>query len=408
MRYLYLLFCLHTYIIYAQPSLQNPASRATILVIGLETPQLYSNVYYVDELAYLNSTTVKNIIPLYNRQMDSVLSALSVEKYRFVFVDSAEASLVHQRSNYVDWKNEYGEYYVALDADSVQDRLFQGLMQKHNATYLLTLNYYDIYRSSPPDYFISPLKTRHRIHYELFTHNLTLASAGQIALVSENSKATEMKEEYQEFAGELIQRLTIFEEATSPTDARRRYFALRDRYIKNAWGGGFSLGWGAPYGWFGIELDRYIGQKWDINFGIGYAPSGFKAGLGVRYYLLNYGIKFKPYFGVNYAWASGMELTMGAERDSNGPIVNEHEVTTFKIPSDHAIHLKTGFRWLFGRKALLMGVGYSIPFNGYNAQFVTSGSAVDRNTFIRRERWANSLTVGGPEVSLAYIIYFNR
>ncbi len=80
MRYLYLLFCLHTYIIYAQPSLQNPASRATILVIGLETPQLYSNVYYVDELAYLNSTTVKNIIPLYNRQMDSVLSALSAEK----------------------------------------------------------------------------------------------------------------------------------------------------------------------------------------------------------------------------------------------------------------------------------------------------------------------------------------
>lgn len=408
MRYLYLLCYLHTFIAYAQPSLPNSTNQSTILVVGLNKSQFYSNVYFIDELAFMNTTPVENTVPLYNQQIASALSGFSSDNYRFVFADSTEVARVHGRSNYADWRNEYKEPYIALDADSLQDKVFQELMQKYNAAYLLTLNYYEIYRSSPPDYYISPLKTKHRIHFEVFTRDMTIASAGQIVLNSENSKAAEMKEAYEEFAREVVLRLTIFEEATSPADAKRRYFALRNRNLKNAWGAGFSSGLDAPYGWAGVELDRYIGNKWDINFGIGYAPGGFKAGLGVRYYLLNYGITFNPFFGVNYAWASGMTLDMGADKDEAGNFTNENEVTSFKIPSDQAVHLKTGFRWLFNGKALLLGVGYSIPFNGYRAQLIGSGSEVSAKLFNRRQRWADLVTVGGAEVGLTYIIYFNR
>jgi hypothetical protein len=65
---------------------------------------------------------------------------------------------------------------------------------------------------------------------------------------------------------------------------------------------------------------------------------------------------------------------MGGEKDDSGNQLYPEEVSTFKIPSDQAVHLKTGFRWLKNNKAWLVSVGYGIPFNGYKAEVISSGS----------------------------------
>jgi hypothetical protein len=236
-----------------------------------------------------------------------------------------------------------------------------------------------------------------------------VASAGQLVFTTTNSRAKALKSKYSDLATQLADRLKIYEGNYAPAIAEKKYMSLKEQLITNAWGAGLSVGWGSAYGWVSTELTRYLGNRWDINAGIGFGPSGFKAGAGLRYYLLKYGGRYKPFFGINYAWASGIkEFDMGGEKDDSGNQLYPEEVSTFKIPSDQAVHLKTGFRWLKNNKAWLVSVGYGIPFNGYKAEVISSGSDVSVDTFNKRKKWANLFTVGGVDVGITYIIYFSR
>jgi hypothetical protein len=390
----------------AQLNLPNESAKTTILVLGLHPNQFYSNVYYLDELGKLNDTSRASAIDLYNRTLVSALAAYPSDKYHFVRPDSAEAARIHAKSMYVDWQNEYKEPYIALDADSVQDLAMKNLMRKYGASYLLSLNYYLIYRNSPPAYYSPVIRTRHQIHYELFTTDMGIASAGQIVLVSENSRADFMRQRYSEFAEVLLDRLQIVEGNYTTEQARKRYLLLKERLIKNKWATGFSIGWGMPYGWFGTELVRNLGSRWDVNAGIGMGPSGFKAGTGTRYYLLAYGTRFKPFFSAHYAWGSGMTIRMGGEKDESGNLINEESTTQFRIPSNQAVHLKTGFRWLRLNKALMLSGGYAIPFKPARAEMIWNGKDVPANVFNRRRKWADMFTIGGLDIGFTYIIYF--
>jgi hypothetical protein len=408
MRYKYLglyIALLLTYTIQAQTPATAPKR---ILVLGLKTSQFNSNVYYINELAFLNDTAQSKVIDLYNQTLLQTLTEYPSTQYQFILPTSIEIAAIQRRSNYVEWKNEYKEPYLALDADSVQDVQFAQLIGIYSADYVLNLNYYNIFRNSPPAFYSSTIKTRHIIDYELFNSQLGIASAGQITLISTNSKATAMKPKYTDFAAQLIERLQIVEGNFPTAVAEKKYLRLRERIIKDAWGAGFSLGWGNTYGWFSTQLLRNIGTQWDINGGIGFGPSGFKAGAGVRYFLLNYGRKYKPFFEVNYAWASGMKIDMGGEKDDSGTQLYPDRVSTFRIPSDQAIHLKTGFRWLKNSKAWMLHVGYAMPFKGDKARIIAAGSDVSVETFNRRKNWADLFTVGGVDVGITYLIYFQR
>lgn len=395
-------------LVQAQPSDRQQGSAARILVLGLKPSQFNSNVYYINELAFLNDTSQTEVINLYNQTFLQTLAAYSPGSYQFVLPTQAEEAAIHSRSSYIEWTNEYKEPYLALDADSVQDVLFKDLIGKYQADYILNLNYYNIYRSSPPAFFSETIKTRHIVDYEVFDAQLAIASAGQIIMISNNSRASAMKSKYTDFATQLIERLEIFAGKFPVAVAEKKYMRLRERAIKNTWGAGFSLAWGGTYGWFSTQLVRNIGTQWDVNGGIGFGPSGFKAGTGVRYFLLNYGRRYKPFFEVNYAWASGMKIEMGGEKDQTGAQLYPEQVSTFKIPSDQALHLKTGFRWLRNNKAWMVHVGYAVPLKGERVRIIAPGDDVSTETFNRRKNWADLLTVGGVDVGITYIVYFQR
>lgn len=410
-KYIYWLILLCLYLsastASAQPDAQSDPAKTTILVIGLQPTQFYSNLYYVDELARLNDTSSAKATELYSNTLLSVLTTYNSDKYQFVIADSTEVAPIHTRSTYVDWQNEYKEPYIALDADSVQDLAMKTLMQKYGADYLLSLNYYLIYRNNPPAYYNPVIRARHQIHYELFSSNMTIASAGQILLTSSDSRAQAMRPVYPQFAEVLLARLDIWKGNYTTQQSRQKYLLLRERLIKNRWGGGFSAGWGMPYSWFGVELMRNFGNRWDVNGGIGFGPSGFKAGGGIRYYLLEYGTKFKPFFSAHYAWGSGMTIRMGGENDESGNLINEEFTTQFHIPSNHAVHLKTGFRWLRNNKALMISTGYGVPFKtNQQPEILFNGNDVPADVFSRRRKWAGLFVIGGLDVGITYIIYF--
>jgi hypothetical protein len=235
---------------------------------------------------------------------------------------------------------------------------------------------------------------------------MAIASAGQVLLASENSRADFMRQKYQEFAEVLLSRLQIAESSYTTEQSLKQYLLLRERLIRKKWGGGFSAGWGMPYSWFGAELVRNLGSRWDINVGMGFGPSGFKAGTGIRYYLLEYGTRFKPFFSAHYAWASGMTIRMGGEKDESGNLINEEATTQFRIPANHAVHLKTGFRWLRLNKAFMISAGYGLPFKPLRSEVIWNGNDVPSDVLNRRRNWADLFSVGGLDVGITYIIYF--
>jgi hypothetical protein len=393
----------------AQTTTGTPAAEpapATVLVVGFPLSQFYSNVFYIDEIAYVNDTTVRNVIPLYNQAFKTALASYPAGRYRFVAADTAQAAHLHEVSTYVDWRNEFNEPYTALGSDSLLDLRMQALMEYYQADYLLSINFYEITRGSSPNYLSPQIRTQHIIHYEVFTPDLRIASAGTIPLITRDLRAGAMRDSYREFAQELRLRMEIFEAGYTPEVARRRYFRLRDRLVENNWGGGVFAGWNSAYGWLGAELTRYIGNRVDLNAGIGVGFSGFKAGAGMRYYLLEQGHRYKPFLGVRYAWASGMQMNMGGTTDASGVQINPGDVSTFRIPSARSVHLTTGFRWLFTDRALLLGAGYGIALGGRREAIIENpGDTVTPDVLDRRRRTANLFTVGGVDVSLTYIFF---
>jgi hypothetical protein len=320
-------------------------------------------------------------------------------RYEFVAADSNAVMLVHRRSKFVDWQNVFKEQYTSMTADSVLDGQLKGVMAGYGADFILSLNFYEIASNYYPLYLTPYLKAEHRIDYEILDRNLAVVSAGRLFLTSRDIRAVAMRPGYAKFAREVADRLEIALTSPDLAAARRQLQTLRERQLANAWAGGISMGWGAPYGWFGLELVKNMGRGFDLGGGIGFGPSGFKAGAGVRAYLLNYGQQFNPFLAAHVAWASGLQFDVGGEEDESGNQLNPDDISTFKIPAGTALHLKTGFRWLGRSRALLLGVGYGVPFGRYKAE-------VTRNRSPSRRRTADLFTVGGFEAGFTYLYYF--
>ncbi len=387
----------------AQPTAAGP--KAKVLVLGLKLTQFSANAYSVGELAFVNDSTglrddnAVRVIRAYSNEVVAALTGRSDPRYEFVAADSNVVTLAHRRSEYVDWQNVFKEQYTSMTADSVLDGQLKGIMAGYGADFLLSLNFYEIASHYYPLYLTPYLKAEHRIDYEILDRNLAVVSAGRVYLTSRDIRAKSMRPGYAKFAGEVADRLEIALTSPDLASARRQLQTLRERHLSNAWAGGISMGWGAPYGWFGLELVKNMGRGLDVGGGIGFGPSGFKAGAGVRAYLLNYGQGFNPFLSAHVSWASGLQFDVGGDEDESGNQLDPDDISTFKIPAGTALHLKTGFRWLSRSRALLLGVGYGVPFGRYKAE-------VTGNRSSSRQRTADLFTPGGFEAGFTYLYYF--
>jgi hypothetical protein len=180
-------------------------------------------------------------------------------RYEFVTADSGVVMRLHNRSSYVDWQNAFKEPYTSLTADSVLDGQLRGVMTGYGADFILSLTFYEIASHYYPMYVTPYLKAEHRIDYEILDRNLGVVSAGRLYLASRDVRAASMRPQYAKFAREVADRLEIALTSPDLAAARRQLQTLRERRLSNAWAGGISMGWGAPYGWFGLELVKNRG-----------------------------------------------------------------------------------------------------------------------------------------------------
>jgi len=376
-----------------------------ILVVGFDTTQFYSNIFYLEDLAYYNNTSVDSVVEMYRGKLLQTLKYFEDKKFDFVQADSADQAIVHRSSVYLNVLNDYDEEFIGLAAnDSVREPYLIDLMEKYNAGYLLSINAYEIYREKPPQYISYNTKTKHILHYDLFNRNLNAVASGTIPLTTHANESFFMIGNYEQFANDILLRLRAYLTADENESARTRYEELKESMIKEHWGLGLSVGFGSPYGLLGIHATKYLGSNVDINFGLGYDFSGFLFGAGTRIYMLKFESDFKPFLSVNYAFATGNEFQMGGVTDEFGNQQNPEDVTTFKIFSDHAIHLGAGVRYIFDTQQVLLSVGYSFPFKDENPERLDN-NPVSRETVRSRLNFAEAMAPGGLDITLTYSFY---
>ncbi|HAA23049.1 MAG TPA: hypothetical protein DCP28_31380 [Cytophagales bacterium] len=139
-----------------------------------------------------------------------------------------------------------------------------------------------------------------------------------------------------------------------------------------------------------MEYAYRLTQKLDLTVGGGQSISGFRGGLGARFFLRDKA--FSPFIAGNLIYSSGID---GLEFDANGTIA------TYDMPSRVAGFAKVGLKLGIGKHVALMGaVGYAQPL--VNSQPVlVSGTDTDLH------RTAMEVTnLGGVELSTALQIRF--
>ena len=155
---------------------------------------------------------------------------------------------------------------------------------------------------------------------------------------------------------------------------------------------GFSSGWKAPYG-TGVDLSILINELIDANIGCGISISGAKVGIGTRFYPLREN-NFSPMLGAFLYHSKGQNLiTVFINADS----------AKYRIKPDNAIQIDAGFRYRFGKgHYLIANLGYSIPFKGEDAEYI-SGSTLDSI-----QTFANGMTIGGISVYCGVLIKLSK
>ena len=162
---------------------------------------------------------------------------------------------------------------------------------------------------------------------------------------------------------------------------------------------GIDLGWGGPYGGLGFSYAYLIGQKFDINAGVGLGVGG-KIGVGARYFLTPTR-RLSPYFGFNLSRTGRLE-NVDIVLDEGTP--NEEKAIFSQAPSGVA-HMRAGVRWQPGRVGLIGTLGYGARFTG---DPVTYASPNGQFPSQRMRNLIDIVSPGGLEISLGMSIGLGR
>jgi hypothetical protein len=375
-----------------------------VLVIGLDTLQFSSNIFYIDELAHYNNVGIYEVVKLYNKRLMDVLREFDHDQYKFVIADSADKAAVHAVSVFVDLENDYGDEFQGIAPAEGHGQVLFDLMEKHNADYVLSINAYQIYHRNPPSYVSYDIKADHIIHYDIFNRALSNIHGGNAPMTSNAVEAIFMGSHYREFARGITLWLQAHEKSLENNRPIKENFnLLRDQKYINASALGLSASFDGPYGLVGVHYSRLIGRNVDVNTGLGYDFSGFKVGFGGSYYFRDImNRRLKPLVGFNYSFASGNTFDIGGRKDDYGTQLNPDDVSTFRIYSDHTLHFQSGISYWMEYSMLSLTVGYSYPIRGRWPELVSGKESAGRMNFVR------AINPGGLGITLRYSFFINQ
>ncbi len=416
------LSCLHlTYLIFgliigvltrgqAQNTEDNSGGKHKILVINLDTSRFFSNVFYIDELAFYNEIDSAKVIEYYAFMVELGITNYQNDEVEYIFANEDDTKKVHDQSENVIMVDEKGQEFFAISGKPDSDpELLKNLMDQYNCTYVLTINFYDIYRENPPTEVYYYTRHDQILHYDLFDSTLQSVKAGKYSKASTAVEGFMLKWYYNGFAEEIRWWVLAneFKDEGATIEEKRKNVEvamLREKIeVTGKWGIGLAFGISAPYGTFGLELTHQKDEYLDYNFGIGHDVfGGFKIGTGARYYPFGFHQSVKPFLGLSYSYANGRIVTLGGQQDDFGNQLNPDDVSKHQIFSAHIVHLRGGASFILPNNGnrLTVALGYGVPLGSRRPEVVSGTPEQSRIRFV------DFMAPGGLEISLTYFIYF--
>ena len=376
--------------------------KERILLLKLDTNQFYSDVMPASELADYYSVRENEIGSLFSIYLASNILYVESDSFQYVRPKAPAYDSIRMETAYKTMGGkDRPEYLGALPLNSDQRPLKKAL-KNSKSRFFLSINLYEILATEQYNEWGDPVL--HVIHYELFTSDFELISSGRYQAETNSIYPMDMEWFFKDFALDMI----LWSKASMKGgDPVENYNTLSVELVESKYsiegedGFGLHLGFSAPYGGIGLEYLKTIGSNFDLNVGVGYDFSGFKIGFGSRYYMLGMKKPIKPFVGLNYAFASGQNITLGAIKDEDGQILNPDEVSKYKVYKDHALHLQAGFTWIYMDSFAIMPIlGYAYPFN----RTVTEKISGPDLPF--RDKMVNAMGVGGFFVGITFITFY--
>lgn len=154
-------------------------------------------------------------------------------------------------------------------------------------------------------------------------------------------------------------------------------------------------GFGAPYG-CGLDYGRRVAKNLEATVGAGYDLSGFKAGVGARYYLFwGEETRFATFFGANVGYCAGREsVTLTTHEDQ---LYFHDETAEIRINPCAVGRLRAGLYWQPGaRLGFTTALGHGLVLGADPVQYLSTAYPSDGMKAVVATRRPNSL-----ELSLA-------
>ena len=161
-------------------------------------------------------------------------------------------------------------------------------------------------------------------------------------------------------------------------------------------------GYGAPYG-CGLDYGRRVAKNLEATVGAGYDLSGFKAGVGARYYLFwGEETHFAAFFGANVAYCAGREsITLTTHEDQ---LYFHDETAQLRINPCAVGRLRAGLYWQPGKRlGITTALGHGLVLGADPVQYLSTAYPSDGMKAVVATRRPNSL-----ELSLAVSMRLGR
>jgi hypothetical protein len=391
-----------------------PLGKTRILVMPLDTMQFYSNVFYLEDLAYFNMLRTDTVIKVYTGAVTKGLREFRHNAFEYVMPTDEEVAQLHRQVAYVELDDEKGETYFGVAPTSEENAQFvMALMDKYKAEYFLSVNFYELFSRTVPGYIYATTRHRQIIHYDLFDRLLNTVHSGRYVETVSNVMINRLGYYYHNFANEPTEWILAMREglergmsAQEIVEDRTNRVQRKKYGLTHVVGVGLGLGVGTPYGAIHGEVSYHLNENVDINAGIGYDFTGVNMGVGMRYYLSGFNTRMKPFIGVAYNYIGGSTFRIGAEKDEFGNYINPNAISEYRLLSNHLLHARGGLSFVSRNFAVQPTIGYSIPFNAERYEVVYHGSQVTDPR--SRNRTASFLAGGGLEISFSFIWYFKK
>ncbi len=158
-----------------------------------------------------------------------------------------------------------------------------------------------------------------------------------------------------------------------------------------------TAGFGAPYG-CGLDYGNRVIKNLEATMGAGFDFSGFKTGIGARYYLWGTQTKFATFVGANVIYCAGRESVTLVTHEDN--LYFQDETAEIRIHPCAVGRLRAGLYWQPGKRlGLMTALGYGLLLGSDPVQYLNTATPSEGMRAVVATRRPNS-----PELSLGVFL----